>query len=164
MADEKVQKLIATVGVPASGKTTWALKYVKDNPGTFRVNKDSIRMMLFSSKYPDNKYLKEWEDLVCIIRDKIIDQALSDGYSVVVDDTNFEEKHMRRIKAIAAYHGVVFEIKDFTDVSKEECLERNKDRPDSVPDEVIHHMHERYVLKDFEHRPRNPFPPSPRQG
>ena len=152
------QLVIVTVGLPASGKTTWALEYIKDKTNTVRVNKDSIRAMVFNGQYS-----KEWEDFVCDIRDKIINHALVKGYNVVVDDTNFEEKHVRRIRAIAEYHGVSLVVKDFTDVSKEECLERNKNRSNPVPDEVIHRMHERYILKDFEHK-RKFYPSNPRQG
>lgn len=153
-----MQEIIVTVGLPASGKTTWALEYIKDNPNTVRVNKDSIRAMVFNGQYS-----KEWEDFVCDIRDNIIYHALSKGYNVVVDDTNFEEKHLRRIRAISDYHDVALAINDFTGVSKEECLERNRNRPNPVPDEVIHRMHERYILKDFEFKHK--FPTfNPRQG
>jgi len=38
-----MSKLIATRGIPASGKTTWAREYCLKNPNTVRVNRDDIR-------------------------------------------------------------------------------------------------------------------------
>ena len=40
-------KVILTVGLPASGKSTWAKEQVSQNPGQYkRVNKDDLRAML----------------------------------------------------------------------------------------------------------------------
>jgi predicted kinase len=43
-------KMILTLGLPASGKTTWANQYVAENPNTVIVCRDDIRAELFSPK------------------------------------------------------------------------------------------------------------------
>src|SRR5882757_8006493 len=101
-------RVIVCVGIPASGKTVWALEYCKDNPNTIRVNKDSLRLMAYGEPYRP-----EWEDFICILRDRIIDQALHMKYDVVVDDTNGKQEHRKRIEVIASFYNATIEIKDF---------------------------------------------------
>lgn len=131
-----MSKIIMTLGIPASGKTKWTTEYCKDNPNTVRVNKDSLRLMIYGEPYKP-----EWEDFVCTIRDHIISQAIAEGHDVVIDDTNIGKKHRERIEGIAAYYGIALEIKDFTDVPLEVCLERNRNRSNPVPEEAIYRMY-----------------------
>lgn len=137
-----MSKVIITLGLPASGKTTWALEYCKNNHGTVRVNKDLLREMIFNGQYSE-----EFEELVCTIRDSILDHALLNQYSIIVDDTNFKEEHRKRIEGIAKLYHAKFEIKDFTDVPLEVCLERNSKRENPVPEEAIRRMHAQYIAK-----------------
>lgn len=48
-------KVILTKGLPASGKTTWARQYQKDNPATVLVNEDELRAMLHNSQWSHSK-------------------------------------------------------------------------------------------------------------
>ena len=97
-----MSKVILTKGLPASGKSTWAL----DQSGTVRVNKDSIRMMLYGA--PNCGYGKEKR--VLKMRDALIRKALQEGEVVIVDDTNFSPKHEKRIEQIAKEFNVPVEI------------------------------------------------------
>lgn len=114
-----MQKVILTKGLPASGKTTWAMDMVTKSSGHFkRVNKDDLRAMMDGSHWS-----KDNEKFVLDVRDFIIVRALLDGHSVIVDDTNLASKHHDRIKQIVDTHNnailpklkhpVVFEVKDF---------------------------------------------------
>ncbi len=77
-----MRKVILTRGVAGSGKSTWAKQQVQAHPEQYvRVNKDSLRYMLFGSVYNHDK-----EQLVLRIRDEIILLALQNGYDVIVDD------------------------------------------------------------------------------
>jgi hypothetical protein len=71
--------------------------------------------------------------------------ALSRGYCVIVDDTNFASQHITNIQLIAEDYKADFEVKDF-DVPLEECLKRNAERMPRVPDRVILDMYNKYVL------------------
>jgi len=127
-------------GLPASGKSTFAKDFVDRNPGWLRINKDDLRLMLHNSKWS-----KDNEKQVLLVRDSMIIGALSRGYSVIVDDTNFASQHITNIQLIAEDYKADFEVKDF-DVSLEECLKRNSERMPRVPDRVILDMYNKYVL------------------
>jgi predicted kinase len=133
-------KVIVLRGLPASGKSTWAKDFVDRNPGWMRINKDDMRAMLHNSKWS-----KDNERQVLLLRDASIEMALTSGYSVVVDDTNFASSHITAIQTIADFAEADFEVKDF-DVPLAECLERNSQRMPRVPDYVIHDMYNKYVL------------------
>lgn len=134
------RKLIMCKGLPGSGKSTWARQYVLDHPGTVRVNKDELRSTLHSGVHSRGR-----ENFVLSVRDFVIDKALAEGHDVVSDDTNFHSKHLARMEEIAARHNAVVEIKDFTDVPLEVCIERDLRRPNSVGELVIRRMHQQFI-------------------
>jgi predicted kinase len=138
-----MNKIIFLKGLPASGKSTWAKEFVEKNPGWLRLNKDDLRQMLH-----DNKWSKGNEKQVLLTRDAIIRAALTVGYNVIVDDTNFAPKHIEAIKKIAVEYKAIIEEKYF-DVSLEECLARNQNRPNKVPDKVIKDMYYQYVYPNI---------------
>lgn len=153
--------LYYTVGLPASGKTTKAKEMVDAAEGKMvRVNKDDLRAMLH-----DGKWSKEREKVVLEMRDAIIDTALAQGMSVIVDDTNFESKHAKRFAELAHEYVAQVERLDFTDVPLKTCLERNKNRERviagrDVPEEVIQRMWRQYVKPKTKAEPQDPgLPP-----
>lgn len=130
-------KLLALRGLPASGKTTYAKELA--NKGWVRVNKDDLRAMLNNGKFS-----KENESYVLALRDEIIISSLVQGKNVVVDDTNLDPKHMIAFESIAGEFLADFDVK-FFDVDVKECIKRNRERQNPVPDKVIYTMHERYI-------------------
>lgn len=136
----KQHKIIVLRGLPGSGKSTWAKQYQAEHPGTVRTNKDELRAMLH-----DSKHSKGRENFVLAVRDFIVDKALADGHDIIVDDTNLHEKHLDRMKEIAARRMATIEIKDFTDVPLETCIQRDLARPRSVGERVIRQMHRQFL-------------------
>jgi len=130
-------KLLALRGLPASGKTTYAKELA--NKGWVRVNKDDLRAMLNNSKFS-----KDNESYILSLRDEIIISSLVQGKNVVVDDTNLDPKHLIAFESIAGEFLADFEIR-FFDVDVQECIKRNRQRPNPVPDKVIYTMNERYL-------------------
>jgi predicted kinase len=133
-------KLVVCKGLPGSGKSTFAKAYQAEHPGTIRVNKDEFRATLH-----DNVFTKGNENFVLAMRDHAIGLALGAGRSVVCDDTNLAPKHLARMEEIAAKHGATVEIKDFTDVPLETCIQRDLARPRSVGERVIRGMHRQFL-------------------
>lgn len=131
------KKLLMLKGLPASGKSTHA-KELEATGEWVRVNKDDIRKEYF----PDWTFKNEKE--VLYIEDSEIIAELREGNSVVVDDTNFHPKHKERLEKIAKDEGAEFEVL-FIDTPFEECIKRNKKRPNSVPLEVIMGMYRQYI-------------------
>jgi predicted kinase len=125
-------------GLPASGKSTIAKTYV-DGFNMVRVNKDDLRAMLHNSKWS-----KANEKQVLKIRDQIIRDALANGKSVVVDDTNFAPEHEATLKEIAINHKANFQV-EFVDTPLDECIKRDLNRLRSVGEKVIRRMYNQYL-------------------
>lgn len=145
----KKQKIILTRGLPASGKSTWSSEQVaKSNGKTKRVNKDLLREMIDAGIYS-----KTNEQQILAARDALVNTFLGMHVeTVIVDDTNFEEKHFNAMKDIADQfktftdRDITVEYKDFLDVSLDECIHRDSLRPKPVGEKVIKSMHQRYIL------------------
>lgn len=150
-----MQKVILLKGLPASGKSTWAKAVVEQGKGQYkRINKDDLRAMLDGGKWGRTN-----EDFVLNIRDIILKEALKQGKNVIIDDTNLSPKHEKTITDIVNFHNykksfgqkdtpeiqpVKIEIK-FFDVSVEECIKRDLQRPVSVGEKVIRDMYNKYL-------------------
>lgn len=140
-----------TKGLPASGKTTWAKKMIEDNPGMYkRVNKDDLRAMLDGGRWS-----KDNEKMILKIRDTLILQAVEAGKHVIVDDTNLHHKHEDQIKQLVKGKAEVF-IQDFTDVSLEECIKRDRLRTNSIGEKTIKQMHKQFLAPKPEVTTYNP--------
>lgn len=129
--------LTATVGLPASGKSTWARQQQNDDPSLVLVSMDEIRAMLHQSRFN-----KENEQLTEATEEAVIVGALLRGRSVIVHDTNLHPRHKERLSGLAHTHGASFEVKDFTDVPLNECKRRDalRPRPQRVGPTVIDQM------------------------
>lgn len=117
--------LFMTLGLPGSGKSTWAKEYVNGHaPGSVvRINKDDLRAMMF-----DAKRGKGTEAQVLAARDAMVVTALRAGLDVIVDDTNIRVVHEKKLRELAASYGAAFVVQDFTDVSVTTCLTRDAGR------------------------------------
>jgi predicted kinase len=147
-----MRTIFMTYGIPASGKSTWALEQIRKEPDRFkRVNKDDLRMML-----DNNVFTLENEKFTLAIRDKIVEKALRDGWDVIVDDTNFPVggKHFLRMCEIAQKVGDVQVVEKYFEITLKEALERNSRRAirnGVVPADVIHNMFDKHIKnKRFE--------------
>lgn len=136
-----MKTLTMTKGLPGSGKSTWALEMVAANPSQYkRVNKDDLRAMLDGGKWS-----RDNEKFVLKMRDHIAIEALQAGKHVIIDDTGFAEFHEVNLRALAGTYGAQFQIKDFTNVSIETCIERDLKRQHSVGEAVIRKMWRQYL-------------------
>jgi len=129
-------------GLPASGKSTYAKKLLKENPGTYkRINRDDLREMFdgYHLSNDNEKFAKK-------VRDLLILEALDAGKHVIVDDTNLSDKNLNRITQLADIHRkktgntVKVEVKEF-EIELEEAIERDSKRERPVGKKVIERMH-----------------------
>lgn len=142
-------KVIICRGIPASGKTTWARNFCEKNPDYFRVNRDDIRKML------NQHYSVSNEFLVKKIEKSIIVNILTQGYNVIVDDTNLSKEAISLIdlavedytdySGLGEFRNVSIEYKDFFDVSLGECVKRDSERVNSVGENVIKIMYDKLL-------------------
>ena len=136
-------------GLPASGKSTAALKMVADSGGqTRRVNLDALRLMLDNND-GSVRLGKAHEEVVLAVQDAAILAAVDAGFDVVADNTHLVSRLPNRYKRLLATRDVRFEVVDFTDVPVEECIRRDAARDRSVGEAVIRDMAKRLKGRPF---------------
>ena len=79
--------LILLCGIPGSGKTYYAKKYISKHDNTIHLSSDSIRKEL----YGDESIQGNPMDIFGLMQNRTVD-ALNDGQSVVYDATNITRK------------------------------------------------------------------------
>ena len=132
--------VILTKGLPASGKSTWARQQIAARGAQLkRIAKDDLRAMLDGGKWSRGN-----EKFILAARDALILAALAAGYSVNVDDTNLDPRHEAHIRALVNGQAEVV-IQDFTMVPLATCLERDRQRPTPVGEQVIKRMWRQYL-------------------
>lgn len=130
-------KVIITQGLPASGKSTWAKQYCKDNKNWVRVNRDDLRNM--RGEY----WLPKQEDFITVIERTFILSALENNLNVVVDATNLNPGYLESLKSLIGGKAEI-EFKKF-DCPVEDCIKRDLKRADSVGEKVIRGMYDKYL-------------------
>ena len=100
-------ELIALSGISGSGKTTWAMEWVSDDPANrIRVNQDDIRAVLFAVP----TYSKEQEAQVRTRHEEMVVAGLLAKKSVISDNTNLTAGKLQHLHDIARHHGAGFRI------------------------------------------------------
>ena len=96
-----------------------------------RINRDELRVMLDSSDSKKSKFRRNNEKFIIKIRDVILQQALYEIKTVIIDDTNLRKSIITEIKNIVDKHNKLvlsnqYEviIKEF-DVDVVECIRRD---------------------------------------
>ena len=138
-----MQKIIFLKGLPASGKSTWAKQFCKENINFERLNKDDLREE-FKELNPSGQWNKTFENQILEIQRKRGIDFINGGFSIIIDDTNFAEKHRTFWLEVAEKYGLQFEEKYF-DTPVDVCVDRDKHREKSVGEGVIRDMYKRYV-------------------
>lgn len=145
-------KLIATVGLPRSGKSFWAKQFIKLNKGWLRISNDEFRLMFFNRQFDkgDTKFIDE-------AREKLVEHFMNrNETNLIIDNTNLSPKRIEEYKTLADKYNYDFEIMDFTHIPLKLCIERDKYREASVGEKVIRQMYNQFLKKDppkIEHNP-----------
>jgi len=140
-----------TVGLPGSGKTTWALDYISKNPNTARVNSDTLRY-----EYMDREKISKWsqavEEVVRAQRSLAIRTAAFNKKDLVIDDTHMNPKTRRQTMEFCQSLGYAVELVDFQHVSVDECVQRDAQREGraQVGEKVIRDMYRKFTPRPAE--------------
>lgn len=136
-------------GLPASGKTTHAKEKVKRDNGWVRVNKDDIRRCIFAGQG------NVAEKLVIQTEDAQIRFFMTKNKNIIVDDTNLNPHHERRLQMLIEKHnkGLTNDTEPyrleilFFDTPLSECFVRNSNRTGEnfVPVAAIQEMYDKYL-------------------
>ena len=151
-------ELIILQGIPSSGKTTWAKNWVnEDSEHRVRFNRDDIRNML--GKY----WVPSRESLINAMYESFLNQAMLEGYDIVLDNMNLNQKTLAKIKeTVEEFNKWIslspvdlhYDIKyqTFFDTSLEECIARDAKRENPIGEEVIRNTYNKYkdiINNDF---------------
>ena len=134
-----------TIGLPASGKTTWAKEFCDTNSIT-RVNNDEIRNPLYLQQGHRN-WSRKLESTVRSTRELMISDLAIAGADVVIDNTHLNPKTMTETISFCEGIGYVVELVDFRHVSLEECLRRDalREGHTQVGEKVILDMFNKFL-------------------
>lgn len=144
-----MKKIILTRGIPASGKSTWAKQEVlKDPEHSIRINRDDLRNM--SGKY----WVPTREHYIEACKGIILISAMNFQFdTIIIDEMNLNPKESGKLKGEiamvnAAFKGgqdkYVVEIKDFTNVPLDVCLERDSKRENPIGEDIIKGIFNKY--------------------
>jgi len=135
-----------TVGLPGSGKSTWARQQQNLDPSLVLVSLDEIRATLFQSKFS-----KTNENLATRIQQAIICETHSQLRNIIVHNTHLNPATVKyQIEYCGFNPKAELVIKSFLDVPRNVCFERNAGRTGytRVPDEVIDNMYNKWFDAD----------------
>ena len=140
------RKIKLTIGIPASGKSTWRKEFISENPDWVAVSRDEYRLMLANSQMMN----RSGENLVTELVENAIAIAIKNGYNVIVDQTNVNVRYLNKMidfcQKLADIEFVIF------DVPLRVAIERDRNRETSVGENVIRRMYKNYddlILSDF---------------
>ena len=82
------------VGLPGSGKSTWARNLIQLKPNTLIVGGDPLRYMISGGGYV---YKEEFEPVVRSIKKAAIPIVLRSGFNLIIDETNITSKRRNEL-------------------------------------------------------------------
>lgn len=136
-------KAIVTVGISASGKSTFAEK-MRTEQGWRVIERDHIRRRLYSfTQWCDYKFTRTREEKVSGVVDGLIYGYAQEGSSVVVSDTNLNPKYRQALIEKLEGHGYEVEIKEFP-ITLKEAWKRDQNRVYSVGRDVIYKQYKQW--------------------
>ena len=147
-----MKKIILTRGIPASSKSTWAKQEVlKDPEHSIRINRDDLRNM--SGKY----WVPTREDYIIACRNQLLNLAICIGFdTIILDDMNLNPKEFEYVSVVVDKANEIIkdtknqykiEIKDFTNVPLNVCIERDSKRKNSLGEKVIRDIFNKYQTR-----------------
>lgn len=124
-------KLILCQGIQGSGKSTYARKWASEDPEhRVRLNYDDLRNMMGTYWVPSREgMLKEMEEA-------FLKKAFLKGYDIIIDNMNLNPKTIEKYENWAKEYNYDLERILF-DTPVEECIRRDKERPNPIGEVVI---------------------------
>lgn len=93
-----MSKVIITVGISGSGKSTWTTEYLQAHTSYLRINRDDIRKVLVAdlAGYYKRKDLFIIENAVTKLEDSVANEIIGVNRNIIIDNTNLNKKYIKR--------------------------------------------------------------------
>ncbi|XP_021662568.2 uncharacterized protein LOC110651516 isoform X3 [Hevea brasiliensis] len=146
-------EVMMMVGLPASGKTTWADKWVKEHPEK-RYVLLGTNLILDQMKVPGlvrkNNYGERFDRLMSranAIFDILLSRAARTPHNYVIDQTNvFKSARKRKLRPFANFRKVAVVVFPKPEEQKFRADKRYKEMGKEVPADAVNNMLANYVL------------------
>ena len=146
-----MKRIILTRGIPASGKSTWAKQEVlKDPEHSIRINRDDLRNMC--GKY----WVPAREKYITACKGTLLINAINFKFdTIIIDEMNLNPKENGYLKGMISMMNdtikegqdkYIIEVKDFTNVPLDVCLERDSKRENPIGEDVIRGIFNKYQI------------------
>ena len=147
-----MKRIILTRGIPASGKSTWAKqKVLKDPEHSIRINRDDLRNMC--GKY----WVPTREKYITACKGTIFINAINFKFdTIILDGMNLNPKEFEYVSIVVNKVNEIIkdiknqykiEIKDFTNVPLNVCIERDSKRENPLGEKVIRDIFNKYQTR-----------------
>ncbi|MDL5052471.1 AAA family ATPase [Desertifilum tharense] len=128
--------LILLIGLPGSGKSTFARQLIANCPSYQLVSTDEIRAQLFGDEGFQGSWMQVWRQV-----EREFHQAVQQQAPTVYDATNAKRSYRQEAIALARQSGFTLITGIWLDIPLAVCLERNRERSRQVPEEIVLQMH-----------------------
>lgn len=135
-----IPNLYVLIGLPGSGKSTYAEILMEKHPDALYLSSDKIREELYGDESIQGNPQEVFGNLHHKMR-----KALGNNIDVIYDATNLSRKNRKKAVKIAKSANqttIVHYI--IIDTSLDECFRRNENRERKVPENVIVRMSEQF--------------------
>ena len=138
-------KAILTVGIPCSGKTTYAEELCRKDRNWLNINRDDLRFSLTGSRgWQDYKFNKSTENLVTHLQKAAVAYAATLGKKVIISDTNLNGGD--RVEWTRYLKHFKYKVEELAfPISLEEAYKRDALRANGVGREVIYDMYKKWL-------------------
>lgn len=136
-------KLIILCGIPGSGKTTYAKKYIEQDTNAIHLSSDAIRKEL----YGDENIQGNPSEVFSLMQKRTV-EAINNGYNVIYDATNITRKDRQSIISVCPKFAKIECHIIWAPI--ETCIERDATRDRTVGKEVIDRMLKRFQAPFFD--------------
>jgi predicted kinase len=134
-------RLIILIGLPGSGKSSLAQQLVAECHQRQLISTDAIRAQLFGDESVQGPWLRVRHQVQQEFRQAVEKILLGQVSEAIYDATNAARKQRQEAIALARACGFTHLTGLWVDTPIHLCLERNRQRPRQVPEEVILHMY-----------------------
>ena len=143
--------VIFTVGIPASGKSSFAAQ--KEKEGYVIIERDQIRRQMVEeqlghpitgSLWANYKFNKTNESTVTARENALVDFHTEKGHDIVISETNLNQGRLSARILDFERRGYDVDVEVFP-IGLKEAITRDRDRTDSVGVEVMHGMWKQWL-------------------